>query len=162
MLRLLRRLRRAAATVLGLLGGVWSVLMLLLMAGSLALSIAMTMIPAVFSAVAGVVESVTGVRSLATRQADDLARLERRAASEAAARRTADNRAGWAPVAWLRVLGDGRAEALRDYTAQELDVDSGEMVRRHHEHGGWWWAERANGALGWLPARDLELLEETP
>jgi len=34
------------------------------------------------------------------------------------------------------------------------------MVKLHHEHGGWWWSERANGATGWLPARELELLEE--
>ncbi|MGE8289956.1 MAG: peptide-binding protein, partial [Stenotrophomonas sp.] len=25
---------------------------------------------------------------------------------------------------------------------------------------GWWWSERADGAQGWLPARELELLEE--
>ncbi|WP_313459334.1 SH3 domain-containing protein [Stenotrophomonas sp.] len=74
--------------------------------------------------------------------------------------RTDDGRAGWAPVAWLQVLDDGRAEALRDYDARELDVESGELVKLHHEHGGWWWSERANGATGWLPARDLELLEE--
>ena len=53
----------------------------------------------------------------------------------------------------------GRAEALCDYDARELDVESGEMVKLHHEHGGWW-SERANGATGWLPARELELLEE--
>ncbi|HDS1579382.1 SH3 domain-containing protein [uncultured Stenotrophomonas sp.] len=74
--------------------------------------------------------------------------------------RTNDGRAGWAPVAWLQLLDDGRAEALCDYDARELDVESGEMVKLHHEHGGWWWSERANGATGWLPARELELLEE--
>lgn len=141
MLRLLRRLRRAAATVLGLLGGVWSVLMLLLMAGSLALSIAMTMIPAVFSAVAGVVESVTGVRSLATRQADDLARLERRAASEAAARRTADNRAARlsSELADSRAAQARLARELRDspvtyrgkrIAAREAVKDTAERVAR--------------------------------
>ncbi|HYG06257.1 MAG TPA: SH3 domain-containing protein [Stenotrophomonas sp.] len=69
--------------------------------------------------------------------------------------------AGWAPVEWLRPLGDGRAEALRDYDARELDADCGEAVILHHEHGGWWWSERADGAQGWLPAADLELMEET-
>ena len=76
--------------------------------------------------------------------------------------KTGEGRAGWAPVAWLRPLGASHAEALRDYSAQELDVDSGESVQLHHEHGGWGGAERANGARGWLPARDLELLEENP
>ena len=41
-------------------------------------SLAATMVPAVFSAVAGVVEGVTGLRSLATRQSDDLARVQAR------------------------------------------------------------------------------------
>ncbi len=45
-------------------------------------------------------------------------------------------RAGWAPLAWLRPLGDGRAEALRDYDARELDAQAGEDVLLHHEHGG--------------------------
>ena len=75
---------------------------------------------------------------------------------------TGDGHAGWAPVAWLRPLGDGRAEALRDYDARELDADMGDAVILHHEHGGWWWSERADGAQGWLPAADLELLEENP
>ena len=74
--------------------------------------------------------------------------------------KTSEGSAGWAPVAWLQVLDNGRAEALRDYSARELDVDRGEQVRLHHEHGGWWWSERADGAQGWLPARELELLEE--
>lgn len=74
--------------------------------------------------------------------------------------KTADGAAGWAPADWLRPLDGGRAEALRDYSARELDVDRGEQVRLHHEHGGWWWSERADGVQGWLPARELELLEE--
>lgn len=74
--------------------------------------------------------------------------------------KTDQGQAGWAPVEWLRPLGNGRAEALRDYSARELDADRGEQVRLHHEHGGWWWSERADGTQGWLPARELELLEE--
>ncbi|KUF32176.1 SH3 domain-containing protein, partial [Xanthomonas phaseoli] len=61
---------------------------------------------------------------------------------------TDSGRAGWAPLAWLRPLGDGRAEALRDYDARELDAHTGEDVLLHHEHGGWWWSERADGTLG--------------
>lgn len=71
-----------------------------------------------------------------------------------------DGNAGWAPHAWLRPLGDGRAEALRDYDARELDAECGDTVTLHQEHGGWWWSERTDGACGWLPAADLELLEE--
>ena len=72
-----------------------------------------------------------------------------------------EGRAGWAPVDWLQPLDASRARALRDYDARELDADDGDMVTLHHEHGGWWWSERADGALGWLPARNLELLDGT-
>ena len=73
---------------------------------------------------------------------------------------TGDGRAGWAPLCWLQLQGDGRAIALRDYSARELDANSGERVRLHHETGGWWWSERTDGAQGWLPGHELELLEE--
>ena len=53
--------------------------------------------------------------------------------------RTNDGRAGWAPVAWLQLLDDCRAEVLCDYDALELDVENGEMVNLHYVHGGWWW-----------------------
>lgn len=117
----LRRLWRALRVTLAALGGLWSVLMMLLMAGSLALSIAMTVIPALFATVAGVVESVTGIRSLATRQAvreaaltDDAARAHRRAATEAAERRAATSRAD----NLARDLADSRAAQAR--MAREL------------------------------------------
>jgi len=69
---------------------------------------------------------------------------------------TADGNAGWAPVDWLKPLGDGRAQALRDYSAQELDVDAGDEVALHSELGGWWWAERMDLACGWIPETHIE------
>jgi Variant SH3 domain len=73
---------------------------------------------------------------------------------------THDGNAGWAPFDWLKPLGDGRAEALRDYSAQELDVDTGDEVALQFELGGWWWCERADGRRGWLPRTHLALSEE--
>jgi Variant SH3 domain len=70
---------------------------------------------------------------------------------------TADGNAGWAPFDWLTPLGDNRAEALRDYSAQELDVDIGDEVTLLHALGGWWWCERADGACGWVPVQHLEV-----
>lgn len=69
---------------------------------------------------------------------------------------TADGNAGWAPVEWLKPLGDGRAEALRDYSAQELDVDAGDEVELHHALDGWWWCERDDGQRGWVPDGHLQ------
>lgn len=68
----------------------------------------------------------------------------------------ADGNAGWAPIDWLTPLGDGRAEALRDYSAQELDVDAGDEVELHHTLGGWWWCEREDGQRGWVPDGHLQ------
>ena len=70
---------------------------------------------------------------------------------------TADGNAGWAPVDWLRALDDGKAEALRDYSAQELDVDAGDSVAQLFELGGWWWCERDDGRCGWVPATHLDM-----
>ncbi|AXC48756.1 hypothetical protein DRW48_02770 [Paracoccus suum] len=82
---------RAIRLIWRTLGGLWSVLMMLLMAASLALNVAMAVSPVVFAAVAGAVEAVSGVRSLATRNAARTTalearatRAEARAASEAA------------------------------------------------------------------------------
>lgn len=47
-------------------GGLWSVLMVFLMLASLMLSVAMTLLPGVLSAVASVVEGVTGRKSVVT------------------------------------------------------------------------------------------------
>ena len=69
---------------------------------------------------------------------------------------TQDGNAGWAPLDWLKPLGDGRAEALRDYSAQELDVDAGDEVVLHSELGGWWWCENQDGDRGWLPNESVE------
>ncbi len=69
---------------------------------------------------------------------------------------TIDGNAGWAPVDWLKPLDNGRAEALREYSAQELDADAGDAVTLLHELGGWWWCEHADGRSGWLPTEHLE------
>lgn len=69
---------------------------------------------------------------------------------------TTDGNAGWAPFDWLQPLGDGRAETLRDYSAQELDVDTGDEVVLEYELGGWCWCKHADGRCGWVPTEHLE------
>lgn len=74
---------------------------------------------------------------------------------------TADGNAGWGPADWLQPRDDGRATALRDYSARELDADAGDALHLHQELGGWWWAQRGDGTRGWIPARNLEIIDET-
>lgn len=69
---------------------------------------------------------------------------------------TADGNAGWAPIEWLKPLSDSRAEALHDYSAQELDVVAGDVVVLHSELGGWWWCARNDGQCGWVPDGNLQ------
>lgn len=75
---------------------------------------------------------------------------------------TADGNAGWAPFDWLRPLGDGRAEALRKYSAQELEVSEGEEVTAHFQVGGWWWCGDKRRKRGWIPGNALEIEEMKP
>ena len=67
---------------------------------------------------------------------------------------------GWIPA----VLFDrdiGEATALSDYDTRELDTTIGEILILHHHQEEWWWAENANGDSGWIPARAIELIDET-
>ncbi len=73
---------------------------------------------------------------------------------------TADGNAGWAPVDWLKPLGDGRAEALRDYSAQELDACAGDEIELQYALGGWWWATAPDGRNGWIPEDCSAAIEE--
>lgn len=72
--------------VLRSVGGLWSALMILLMVMSLSLSVAMTLVPAVFSAVAGVVGAATsalGIRTPTLVSPEVIYRGEKKTAGEA-------------------------------------------------------------------------------
>jgi hypothetical protein len=64
----------------------------------------------------------------------------------------------WPAFAWTTTAD---AVALRDYSAQELDARAGDTVALGHELGHWWWCTHADGRSGWLPARDLQPINET-
>ena len=38
---------------------------------------------------------------------------------------------------------------------------AGDTVALQHELGDWWWCTYADGRSGWLPARDLDLINDT-
>ena len=68
----------------------------------------------------------------------------------------AAGRSGWVHQRYL-YAEHGRARAVRDYSARELDAQAQAVVRLLEEAGGWWWCENEQGEQGWLPARDLEI-----
>ena len=67
----------------------------------------------------------------------------------------ADGRAGWVPESWLRVEGESSV-LLRDYTAAELPLTSGDEVSGELVLNGWLWAMNAAGERGWVPLSCLE------
>jgi len=75
---------------------------------------------------------------------------------------TSDGNSGWAPIGWLKLLGDGRAEALRDYSAQEATLESGDEAGFCWEYGGWCWVIRDMQTFGWVPASHLEVGPDEP
>lgn len=63
---------------------------------------------------------------------------------------------GWVPSSVLEFLDDGRARALEDYTARELDVHIGETVLGSRVLQGWVWCQRPDAsASGWVPLANL-------
>ncbi|HAX73157.1 MAG TPA: ligand-binding protein SH3 [Firmicutes bacterium] len=67
---------------------------------------------------------------------------------------------GWAPMQLIRIEGMF-GTVTEDYSAQELNVCYGEVVRGEKELNGWIWCkcELRNGEVGWLPIENLMRLE---
>jgi hypothetical protein len=72
----------------------------------------------------------------------------------------AEGHGGWVPATLFEGQGHGPATALHDYDTRELDADAGAILSLHHALAGWWWAENDNGVQGWIPARNLQFIEE--
>lgn len=65
-------------------------------------------------------------------------------------------RTGWVAERFLARAGDDWL-ATADYSAAELSVEVGEQLTVTDEAGGWVWATTSPGAVGWLPAENVEL-----
>ncbi|MFK0682745.1 SH3 domain-containing protein [Ochrobactrum sp. BD67] len=65
-----------------------------------------------------------------------------------------DGRAGWIPDDCITFV-DGRAIALRDYSAMELTCNKGATLLVIEETHGWAWCRAPNGVCGWVPLNKL-------
>lgn len=73
---------------------------------------------------------------------------------------TAGQKPGWVPGQVFDRLDEHTAVAREDYTARELEVSEGEIVRGSEVVGGWIWCEHASKpASGWVP---LNILLKVP
>lgn len=73
---------------------------------------------------------------------------------------TNEHSGGWVPEQIIERLPEaGTGRALQDYSAQEMDVDEGDLVQGEKVLNGWCWCQRPqDGALGWVPLSHLSAL----
>ena len=71
-----------------------------------------------------------------------------------------EGKGGWMPESYLSIQGQN-CTALRDYTARELSVQVGEFLTLRDLESGWYWASDRSGRSGWVPAKNVESLDET-
>ena len=65
---------------------------------------------------------------------------------------------GWVPENIVKIDGD-RAIAEQDYVARELSVMEGEIVRIENQESGWVWVTNMTNETGWIPLRNLRIVE---
>ncbi len=66
---------------------------------------------------------------------------------------------GWVPVQVISLQEDGTGTATMDYTALEMDVAQGEIVKGGRKLNGWVWCTlSAAGREGWVPQENLKML----
>lgn len=58
-------------------------------------------------------------------------------------------------------MADGVGTLTRDYDATELTIAEGERVKVLEEHNGWYWVQWGE-RLGWVPLKNVKLLDELP
>lgn len=73
---------------------------------------------------------------------------------------TLDNRTeGWVPEQLL-VIENEYGIILEDYTAKELNVEKGEIIKGMRELNGWLWCIKIiDGDEGWLPKEKLRVIQ---
>jgi hypothetical protein len=69
-------------------------------------------------------------------------------------------RSGWTPMSVIDMHASP-VVARSDYSARELDAAEGETLELLRETGGWWWSQNSAGDQGWVPERDMHMIEET-
>ena len=67
----------------------------------------------------------------------------------------AGGKGGWVPEAWVAIDG-ARCTMTRDYSARELTVGAGDVLKASMEVSGWVWCIGRRGDAGWVPLDHLE------
>lgn len=73
----------------------------------------------------------------------------------------ASGQSAWVPENWLR-LDEGTCVLQRDYTARELSVAAGELIRADFIESDWVFGSKASGERGWVPLSHLSPIAQEP
>lgn len=65
--------------------------------------------------------------------------------------------AAWVPIQYLTIKG-GNGIFKQDYNARELTIQTGEILEVYEVINGFGMAEKSDGNQGWVPVRNLEIL----
>jgi len=65
---------------------------------------------------------------------------------------------GWVPENIIKMEGIG-AVAKQGYEAREVTVMEGEIVRIERVESGWAWVTNMTDATGWVPLKNLKIVE---
>jgi len=69
-----------------------------------------------------------------------------------------EGKQGWTPNNYLEIQGKN-AKLLQDYDATELTVTIGEELIIGKQESGWIWVSNKEGKKGWVPLKNVKLLE---
>ena len=65
---------------------------------------------------------------------------------------TKNGNQGWAPEQYID-MSSVPAVAIENYSANELNVDLGEILEFIHELNEWVWVKNKTGKFGWVPGK---------
>src|SRR5882672_7254327 len=68
---------------------------------------------------------------------------------------------GWVPENIVKIDGIG-AVAQQGYEAREVTVMEGEIVRIERVESGWAWVTNMTNETGWVPLKNLKIVEYSP
>ncbi|MFW9941846.1 MAG: SH3 domain-containing protein [Candidatus Thorarchaeota archaeon] len=69
-----------------------------------------------------------------------------------------DGKERWVPNNYIDIQGNS-GKMLQNYEATELEVSIGENLKIEKEESGWIWVVNDEGKKGWIPLKNVQLLE---
>jgi len=69
-----------------------------------------------------------------------------------------EGKQGWVPYNYLEIQG-ATAKLAQNYDATELTVTLGEELIIENQESGWIWASNKEGKRGWVPLKNVKILE---